>query len=91
MLAAISVVSLLYRLLTILNVVNIRFSLLRSRARTVDPQYVYALSKKLDIGDWFVLYQLSNNLDPLVFRDILLDLAGPLDVDVDQKKTIKIV
>ena len=30
------------------------------------------------IGDWFVLYQLGKNIDPVVYQQLVVDLATKL-------------
>lgn len=76
--SVISGVSLLYRLATIFGG-QIRMYLLRSKARLSDPDQIDVISQKCQIGDWFVLYQLGKNMDPLIYRELISDLARRLE------------
>jgi hypothetical protein len=69
---------LLYRLATVLGP-QIRMYLLRAKSRLSDPQQIDTISQKCAIGDWFVLYQLGKNMDPLIYRELIQDLARRLD------------
>ena len=76
--SVISGVSLIYRLATIFGP-QIRNHLLRSKARLVDPEYINTIANKCKVGDWFILYQLGRNMDPLIFRELIQDLARRLE------------
>ncbi|GIY88776.1 innexin inx2 [Caerostris darwini] len=56
-----------------------RFLLLRSRARLTRPDYLDIVVRKCSHSDWFVLYLLYKNVDPLNFRDLIADLARKLE------------
>ncbi|XP_037093197.1 innexin inx2-like [Pollicipes pollicipes] len=81
LLAVISGLALIYRLLVIISP-QLRILLLRSRARLAPAAQVTAISQRLWLGDWFVLYQLGKNMDPLIFQDVLVDLSRAIDVHV---------
>lgn len=38
------------------------------------------VSQKLDLGDWWLIYMLSRNLDPIVFKDVLAQLLERLEL-----------
>jgi len=76
--SAISGFALIYRLITVF-APQIRMYLLRSKARLSDPHQVDNIAQKCQIGDWFVLYQLGKNIDPLIYREIISDLARRLE------------
>ncbi|XP_076062709.1 innexin 2 [Oratosquilla oratoria] len=71
--AVISGVGLLYRLSTFSSA--FRQILLRTRSRLAASENVEAISRKCQIGDWFVLYQLAKNMDPLIYKEFINDLA----------------
>ena len=54
--------------------------LLKARAKlNKKPYQVTAICKKFRLGDWFVLYQLGKNIDPLIFREFINDLYEKLE------------
>ncbi|OXA57274.1 innexin inx2 [Folsomia candida] len=75
--AAISGVSLIYRLLTVFGP-QVRMYLLRAKSRLSEPRQIDVIAQKCQIGDWFVLYQLGKNMDPLIYRELIQDLAQRL-------------
>lgn len=79
----VSLVSLLntvYRL-AIMTIPKVRLMLLTVRLTLVPRDHVVSICKKCEIGDWFVIYQLSKNLHPVIFREFLADLIEKLDAD----------
>ncbi|XP_068234407.1 uncharacterized protein [Palaemon carinicauda] len=74
--AVVSGVGLLYRMATFTPA--FRQILLRTRSRLASPENVEAISRKCQIGDWFVLYQLAKNMDPLIYKEFITDLANKL-------------
>lgn len=71
-LAVASVVAIVYRVLTIV-IPRIRVLATQSRCRVVNREALETVVSKLRIGDWFLLDLLSKNIDPLNFRDLVLD------------------
>lgn len=45
------------------------------RHRHVPLHEVKAVFKERDIGDWWLMYTLGNNMDPILFREIVCELA----------------
>lgn len=74
--AVISGVGLIYRIATFTK--SFRQVLLRTRSRLAASENVEAVSRKCHIGDWFVLYQLAKNMDPLIYKEFITDLANKL-------------
>jgi len=67
-----------YRVCTIF-LPNMRTTLLRARAKlTKHPGQVTAICRKFNLGDWFILYQLGKNIDPLIYREFINDLYEEL-------------
>lgn len=77
-LSVVTGISLLYRAAVIVGP-QIRMYLLRARSRLAPQDQVEAISRKCQIGDWFVLYQLGKNIDPLVYKELVADLAKKLE------------
>lgn len=76
-LAILSGVSLVYRAAVLL-APKVRLYLLRARSRLSKQTHIERIANICHIGDWFVLYQLGKNIDPLIFKDIVEDLAEQL-------------
>jgi hypothetical protein len=80
----ISIIFVFYRLITIF-FDGVRFALIYSKVRhkydkTIKSSLEYILDKA-QLGDWFVLYQLSKNVNPYFFREFIKELA----LDLRQK------
>jgi len=63
----------------ILSVPTARELLLRSRARLASVHKIQTICRESKFGDWFLLYQLGKNIDPLIFRDFIDDLHKKLE------------
>jgi len=75
-LAVVSGLGLLYRFATFFR--PFRQILLRTRCRLASPEDIEAVARKCDVGDWFLLYQLAKNMDPLIYREFVTDLSQKL-------------
>ncbi|KAL4143644.1 hypothetical protein QTP88_005956 [Uroleucon formosanum] len=76
--AVLSGLNLVYRTAVVV-MPKFRLLLLRARSRLAPQEEVETITKKCQIGDWFVLYQLGKNIDPLIFKELVSDLAKRLD------------
>lgn len=76
-LAVLSGIILVYRMLIILWPAA-RFLVLRSRSRITDKKDLHLIMSRVHLGDWFLLYLLCKNLEPLNFRDVIKDFASEL-------------
>jgi len=74
-LAVITGLALLYRVAVILGT-QARMYLLRAQARLAPRNDVECVAQKCQIGDWFVLLMLGKNIDPLVYKELISDLAS---------------
>lgn len=72
-LALISLIALVYRAITIV-VPRVRLMATHSRSRITNRDALTTVVNQCKIGDWFMLDILSKNLDPLNFKDLVLDL-----------------
>ncbi|KAL0276066.1 UNVERIFIED_CONTAM: hypothetical protein PYX00_003728 [Menopon gallinae] len=73
-------VFLIYRVLVILSP-QIREILLRVRSRSSPRDEIATIVRQYQIGEWFVLYQLGANIDPLVYKELVHDIAEDLRKD----------
>jgi len=74
--AVVSGVGLLYRIVTFFR--PFRQILLRTRSRLASQEDVEAVARKCHIGDWFLLYQLAKNMDMMIYREFITELAQKL-------------
>lgn len=73
-LSILSGLSLMYRAAVVAGP-KLRLVLLRARSRLSPQDQIETISQRFQIGDWFVLYQLGKNIDPLIYKDLVSDLA----------------
>lgn len=57
----------------------LRLYLLRARSRLSTQKDVQIIADKFQLGDWFILYQLGKNIDPLIFKELISSLANKLN------------
>lgn len=76
-LAGVTTLTLLYRIL-VFCVPAIRSGLLQKRARLRYKTGLEAIGKKLQVGDFFLLYLLSKNVDLIAFSSLMEELSSRL-------------
>lgn len=76
--AVLSFLNMLYRVVVLLSP-RFRAMLLVTRSRLAHKDDVRRISNKFQVGDWFVLYQMSKSIEPLVFKELVSDLVTKLD------------
>ena len=72
-LTVISGLQMLYRMIVIVSP-KLREMLLISRSRLTKRHQVESVCRRSQLGDWFMLYQLGKNIDPLIFKEFLGEL-----------------
>lgn len=55
-----------------------RLYLLRAVTRVLSQTKAETLVAELGFGDWFLLYQLAHNVNPVVYRELVNDIAEAL-------------
>lgn len=55
------------------------FSLFFSLHRLVRRDAIELIVRRSKMGDWFLLYMLGENIDSIIFRDVMQDLANRLN------------
>ena len=55
-----------------------RVYLLSIRYRLVKKECINVIIKKTKMGDWFLLYILGQNIDSIVFKEVVHELARKL-------------
>ncbi|KAF4530229.1 hypothetical protein B566_EDAN017152 [Ephemera danica] len=76
-LGSLSALVVLYRLIVIASP-RMRVYLLRLRFRLIRGEILELLVRKSKLGDWFLISMLGENVDSLIFRDVMHDLAAKL-------------
>ena len=70
LLAAVSGIQLIYRLLCMF-APGMRVTLLHNNARLAPKHEIQTICDRHGMGDWFLIKQLSKNIDPLIFREFI--------------------
>ncbi|OTF76482.1 hypothetical protein BLA29_014682 [Euroglyphus maynei] len=52
-----------------------------SHCRIVNPDTIRSVLRRGQIGDWFLIDLIAKNIDPLNFRELLIDLEVKLEMD----------
>ncbi|XP_076246135.1 innexin family member shaking B isoform X1 [Calliopsis andreniformis] len=76
-LGVLSFMTVLYRIIIIFSP-RTRVYLLRLRFRLVRREAVETIVRRSKVGDWFLLYMLGENLDTVIYRDVMHELANKL-------------
>jgi hypothetical protein len=97
-LSCVTALAVLYRILSILSP-SVREFTLKSKLRLSSDDHIMTIFQRLTIGDCFLLHLLAKNVDELIFREIIQDLALSFtsthlnnttkytDADTDKTKT----
>ncbi|XP_013793461.1 innexin shaking-B-like [Limulus polyphemus] len=65
--------------LGVICVFKVRLYFLRSRFRFTEEEQLRIISQNVDIGDWFLLYMLGQNVDQLILRETVEELVKVLE------------
>ncbi|XP_040572604.1 innexin shaking-B [Lepeophtheirus salmonis] len=76
-LGALSALVVLYRLVIIFSP-RIRAYLLYIRFRLIKREVINVIVKKSKMGDWFLFYMLGQNVDNIIFKEVMHELARRL-------------
>lgn len=77
LLGVLSFITVLYRIVIIFSP-RTRVYLLKLRFRLVRREAVETIVRRSKVGDWFLLYMLGENLDTVIYRDVMHELANKL-------------
>uniref|UniRef100_A0A1B0AP66 Innexin n=2 Tax=Nemorhina TaxID=44051 RepID=A0A1B0AP66_9MUSC len=58
---------------------NFRPRLLHARNRMISLETCRILSERLDIGDWWLIYMLGCNLDPMIYKEVMNEFSKDLE------------
>ena len=68
----------LYRAL-LLSVPSLRPRVFHWWHKLIPHEIAEALARKTDVGDWWVLYVLGDNMDPLIYREVVSELSKKIE------------
>ncbi|XP_015599421.1 innexin shaking-B isoform X1 [Cephus cinctus] len=77
LLGVLSFMTIVYRVVIIFSP-RMRVYLLRLRFRLIRREAVETIVLRSKMGDWFLLYMLGENLDTVIYRDVMHELANKL-------------
>lgn len=66
----------------LLAVPRIRPMVLHAHNRFVSANVIDSISSKLEVGDWWVLYMLGRNLEPLTYREVVTELSKKVETNI---------
>lgn len=78
-LSVLTSLAVLYRIVTIFSV-HLRYALMTLRFRIIPRQDLWILCNNFRIGDWFMFYQVSRNVDSVLLHEFALELSESLNV-----------
>lgn len=68
---------------------KVRRYIMNARNRLVPSKIAHQVSDSLDIGDWWLMYMLGRNLEPTIYRDVMVQLAkDDEDTEVTKKRRL---
>ncbi|KAB0793846.1 hypothetical protein PPYR_13466 [Photinus pyralis] len=77
LLTLLSAFAIIYRVLMIC-VPQVRVYLLMAQARYISRSHAEAIVRRLTYGDYFLVYQMGKNLNPLVYKDLIDGIGSVL-------------
>ncbi|KAF5280643.1 hypothetical protein FQA39_LY05291 [Lamprigera yunnana] len=83
-LATLLTILLIYRIL-IISMPKFRPRILHSKNRGVPMEVCEAVTRKIDLGDWWILLMLGTNLDPRIFVEVISELAKKIDTNASNQ------
>lgn len=70
----------IYRILMVA-LPRLRPRLLHVNYKSIPIEVCQSLTRKIELGDWWVLMMLGKNMDPLIFRELISELAKTIESD----------
>jgi len=59
---------------------TIRARILNARNRMVPKKTAEHISNNVDLGDWWIIYMLGRNVDPVIFKEILIEMEDRIEI-----------
>ncbi|CAH1379414.1 unnamed protein product [Tenebrio molitor] len=83
-LASLLTILVLYRIVIVV-APRVRPRLLNARHRAIPIEVCSSLCRKIDLGDWWVLMLLGRNMDPMIYREVVSELAKRIESKASQR------
>ncbi|CAN7991042.1 unnamed protein product [Ixodes pacificus] len=77
-LSVITAVFLVYRVATIA-LPSLRYHIMYSKNRAVESEELRGIINNVGVGDWFIFYQISKNIDQSNMKDLVVEYSRALD------------
>jgi innexin len=74
----VSTLAVLFRIL-VLSFPPLRTALIMAQLRYIKRSVVARIIRRFGFGDWFILYLLGNNMNPIIYKELLIELSKELD------------
>lgn len=58
---------------------RIRPRIIHAKHRSIPIEVCRALCRKVDLGDWWILLMLGTNMDPVIYREVITELAKKIE------------
>jgi hypothetical protein len=75
-----------YRIATMFPNPEIKKFLMKRLNRSIDTSTLHSICTKSSYGDWFFLYRLGNNMNPIYFGELLRDLSRKLERQAESER-----
>lgn len=63
-----------YRVMIVLSI-SLRARLLHMEAKRLPIEICESISTKVNLGDWWILYNLAHNMDPVIYKEFLSEFT----------------
>lgn len=87
LLSFISFVMMIYRIL-LLTIPLARVYVLMAQGQFLSRRTAWMVVKNITFGDFFLLYQLGKNLNPLVYKELVLGIAAAISEKITMKYSV---
>ncbi|XP_075973856.1 innexin inx2-like [Anticarsia gemmatalis] len=77
-LTLVSTLAVLFRIL-VLSSRHLRTVMIAGQLRYMKKSVIYRVVKHFSYGDWFILYLLGKNMNPLIYKDLMVELSKEVD------------
>ncbi|XP_017784553.1 PREDICTED: innexin inx1 [Nicrophorus vespilloides] len=84
-LATLLTILVVYRII-IIAMPKLRPRIMHARHRDISMETCQAITKKVEIGDWWLLLMMGSNMDPLIYREIIMELSKNIEPSKSDKK-----
>ncbi|ODM96373.1 Innexin inx1 [Orchesella cincta] len=64
---------------------SLRTRLMRASSGMASEKDIEVVARKVSVGDWWFLYILGGNMDPLVYKEVIAELATKSEIEVSSK------